>query len=393
MSRATELINDRVMNTYRRSDVVFVRGEGCWLFDEQDRRYLDCLSGIAVVSVGHCNPRVTAAVSAQMQKLGHVSNLFGNEPMAQLADRLVDLSGLDRVFFSNDGATANETAIKLARRYGQENGGPERFWVVSLLNSFHGRTLATLAATGQPEKQTTFAPLPAGFTQVPADDLDALAAAVDETTAAVLIETVQAEGGVFPLSDGYLRDVRTLCNELGALLIIDDVQAGMGRTGQWFSWHDRGIEPDIATSAKALANGLPIGACLATEAVAASFRPGDHGTTFGGGPVVCAAALAVIAEIENRDLLANCRARSQQLSTGLREVKGVSHVRGRGLLLAAVLESSIAPRVAEAALAAGLIVNAVRPDAIRLIPPLTISSEEVELAVELFAKSLVSVDG
>jgi acetylornithine aminotransferase len=195
------------------------------------------------------------------------------------------------------------------------------------------------------------------------------------------------------LSDGYLREVRTLCNELGALLIIDDVQAGMGRTGQWFSWHDRGIEPDIATSAKALANGLPIGACLATEAVAASFRPGDHGTTFGGGPVVCAAALAVIAEIENRDLLANCRARSQQLSTGLREVKGVSHVRGRGLLLAAVLESSIAPRVAEAALAAGLIVNAVRPDAIRLIPPLTISSEEVELAVELFAKSLVSVDG
>jgi predicted acetylornithine/succinylornithine family transaminase len=386
-----ELIGERLMTTYHRSEVTFVRGEGCWLYDDQGRKYLDFLAGIAVVSLGHANPRLARAVAEQMAKLGHVSNLFGSEPMAQLADRLVGLTGLDRVFFANDGATANEAAIKLARRYGQNTGGAERYRVVSLLDSFHGRTLATLAATGQPQKQATFAPLPPGFNQVPAGDIDALAAQVDDTTAAVLLETVQAEGGVFPMTDSYLRDVRALCDARGALLIIDEVQAGLGRTGQWFSWQDRGIEPDIATFAKALANGLPIGACLARQEVAAAFQPGDHGTTFGGGPVVCAAALAVLDEIEERDLLANCRSRSAQLVAGLKQIEGVRDVRGRGLLLAAVLEGEFAAEVAARALAGGLIVNAVRPDAIRLTPPLTVNAAEVDSALDLLSKAMAPV--
>ena len=392
MTNTRELIDHRLMRTYQRSDVTFVRGEGCWLYDDQGRKYLDFLAGIAVVSVGHSNPRVAQAVASQMEMLGHVSNLFGSEPMAQLADRLVGLSGLDRVFFSNDGATANEAAIKLARRFGQSVGGPNRYRIVSLLDSFHGRTLATLAATGQPLKQATFAPLPPGFIQVPSGDLSALAAEVDNTTAAVLLETVQAEGGVFPMTDSYLQAVRTLCDQRGALLIIDDIQAGMGRTGHWYSWQDRGIEPDIATSAKALANGLPIGACLARESVAEAFHPGDHGTTFGGGPVVCAAALAVIEEMEERDLLGNCRARSSQLLQGLQQIEGIKQVRGRGLLLAAVLEGESAAAVAAHALSDGLIVNAVRPDAIRLTPPLTVTAEEVDIALDLLAKSMTPVD-
>ncbi|HEX2420907.1 MAG TPA: acetylornithine transaminase [Acidimicrobiia bacterium] len=391
MTNTRELIDRRLMRTYQRSEVTFVRGEGCWLYDDQGRKYLDFLAGIAVVSVGHANPRVAKAVASQMAVLTHVSNLFGSEPMAQLADRLVGLSGLDRVFFSNDGATANEAAIKLARRFGQRFGGPDRYRIVSLLDSFHGRTLATLAATGQPQKQETFFPLPPGFVQVPAGDVAALSAEVDDTTAAVLLETVQAEGGVFPLSDGYLQEVRALCDQRGALLIIDDIQAGMGRTGSWYSWQKRGIEPDVATVAKALANGLPIGVCLAREAVAEAFLPGDHGTTFGGGPVVCAAALAVIEEMEDRDLLANCRARSSQLVQGLQQIKGIKEVRGRGLLLAAVMEDKSAAAVAARALSDGLIVNAVRPDAIRMTPPLSVTAEEVDTALDLLAKSMTPV--
>lgn len=391
MTKTSELIDQLLMSTYHRSEVIFVRGEGSWLYDDQGRKYLDFLAGIAVVSVGHANPRVARAVADQMATLGHVSNLFGSEPMAQLADRLVGLSGLDRVFFANDGATANEAAIKLARRHGQNLGGVDRYRVVSLLDSFHGRTLATLAATGQPQKQATFAPLPPGFSQVPAGDIDALAAEVDSSTAAVLLETVQAEGGVFPMTDDYLAEVRALCDARGALLIIDDVQAGLGRTGQWYSWQDRGIEPDIATSAKALANGLPIGVCLARQEVAGAFQPGDHGTTFGGGPVVCAAALAVLDEIQERDLLANCRSRSAQLAAGLMQIEGVRHVRGRGLLLAAVLEGEFAAEVAARALGEGLIVNAVRSDAIRLTPPLTVTAAEVDNALELLSKAMAPV--
>ncbi len=254
-----------VMQTYGRQPVAFVSGDGSWLIDADGKRYLDCLGGLAVVAVGHSNPRVAAAVASQMSSLVHVSNLFFTEPMTVLAERLTNLAGLDRVFFSNDGATANEAAIKLARRYGQTVRGPDCYRIVSLLDSFHGRTLATLAATGQPAKQAVFAPLPSGFQQVEANDFGALERVVDANTAAVMLETVQGEGGVNPLDADYLKAVRRLCDETGALMIIDDIQAGLGRTGQWFSWQSLGLEPDIATIAKALANGLPIGACLATD--------------------------------------------------------------------------------------------------------------------------------
>lgn len=377
-----------VMQTYGRTPIVFTQGSGSWLTDVTGKTYLDFLTGLAVVSVGHANPRVAAAVAAQMTTLVHVSNLYVTEPMVRLAERLNALSGLDRTFFANCGATANEAAIKLARRWGQTTKGPECFEVISLLDSFHGRSLATLAATGQPAKQAVFDPLPPGFHQVPPAEIDKVADAIGPSTAAVMIETTQGEGGVVPLPAEYLQELRVLCDDRKVLLIVDDVQAGVGRTGTWFSWQQLGFEPDIATAAKALANGLPIGACMATETVAAAFRPGDHATTFGGGPAVCAAALAVLDEIEGRDLLANTLERSDQLKAGLGALDGVGGVRGRGLLLAAVLRQPRAGEVAAAALDAGLIVNAVRPDAVRFAPPLTVSSSEVTDALERFAGAL-----
>jgi len=291
------------------------------------------------------------------------------------------------VFFANDGATANEAAIKLARRWGQKRRGPDCYEVISLLDSFHGRTLAALAATGQPHKQEVFAPLPPGFVQVPASDIDAMAGAIGPQTAGVLIETTQGEGGVVPLEPDYLQELRSLCDEREVLLIFDDVQAGIGRTGSWFSWQQLGVEPDIATLAKALAGGLPIGACLSTER-AAAFDYGDHATTFGGGPVITAAALAVLDEIENRDLLANSRERGAQFVARLSEVDGVVDVRGRGLLVGAVLESDRAAEVTRTALSNGLLVNNVVPDTVRFAPPLVISPDEVDEAVSKFETSL-----
>lgn len=376
------------MQTYRRLPVEFVRGEGSFLMDGAGRRYLDCLSGIAVTSVGHANPRVAAAVAAQMQALVHVSNLFYTAPQVDLAERLTERSGLGKVFFSNDGATANEAAIKLARRWGRARHGSECFEIVTLDGSFHGRTLATLAATGQPEKQAAFTPLPPGFAQVPPHDLDAVAAAVHSGTAAVMVETTQGEGGVVPLTPEYLQGLRALCDEREVLLIVDDVQAGIGRTGTWFSWQSLGFAPDVATSAKALANGLPIGACLATDEVAAAFSAGDHATTFGGGPVVCAAALATLDEIEHGRLLENVVARSEQFRAALVAVDGVCEVRGRGLLLGVVLEEEQAAAVVVAALDEGLVINNVRADVIRFAPPLSISAEETETAVRRFARAM-----
>ena len=378
---------DAILQTYGRAPVTFVRGDGCRLYDEDGNDYLDCLAGIAVASVGHSNTAVAAAVARQMTVLVHVSNLYYTVPQVELAERLKTLSGLDRVFYANDGATANEAAIKLARRWGQKRRGPDCFEVVSLLNSFHGRTLAALAATGQPGKQAVFAPLPPGFVQVPAGDIDAMSKVVGSQTAAVMVETTQGEGGVLPLDPGYLRALRALCDEREALLIFDDVQAGIGRTGSWFSWQQLGVEPDIATLAKALANGLPIGACLSNER-AAAFDYGDHATTFGGGPVITTAALAVLDEIENRDLLANCRERGAQFVSSLAAVDGVTDVRGRGLLVGAVLESARAAEVTRTAMANGLLVNNVTADTVRFAPPLTITPDEVDEAVSKFEASL-----
>lgn len=377
-----------LMRTYKRQHIVFTRGEGSWLYDDQGHAYLDCLGGLAVISVGHANPAVTEAVSRQMRQLTHVSNLFYTEPQVELAERLCTVSGLDRVFFANCGATANEAAIKLARRWSQKTRGAEAYQIVSLARSFHGRTLATLAATGQPNKQRVFSPLPQGFIQVPGSNLEAMGRAIGPHTAAVLLETIQGEGGVVPFSAEYLQGVRELCSKADALMIVDDVQAGVGRTGSWFSWQSLGFVPDIATTAKALANGLPVGACLARAEVAAAFEAGDHATTFGGGPVVCRAALAVIDQIERHDLLRNCKQRADQLRQGLAGLSGVESVRGRGLLIAAQLSEPRAAEVVTRALQHGLVINNVRPNAIRFAPPLTISSDEVTEAVARVSRAL-----
>jgi predicted acetylornithine/succinylornithine family transaminase len=377
------------MATYPAPPVTFVRGEGSYLVDTEGRRYLDCLSGLAVTSLGHAHPAVADALATQATRLLHVSNLFGTEPgpeVARTLDRLVgdgEPAG-GQVFFCNSGAEANECALKLARRFGSRG----RHVVVSAYGSFHGRTLATLHATGQPAKHEAFQPLPEGFRHVAWDDLDALAEALDPTVAAVLLEPVQGEGGVNPASAAYFQGVRRLCDERGALFMVDEVQAGLGRTGRWFGFHHLGVQPDVVTVAKALGNGVPIGACWARGDVAALFRPGDHATTFGGQPLATAAARAVLAVMEQEDVPARAARAGARLTERLEELPAVAGVRGSGLLLAVELAGHDAAEVNADLLAAGLVANAVTPTALRLAPSLLISDDEVDEAVDIIANVL-----
>ena len=380
---------DPLMPTYPPPPVTFVRGEGSWLVDDQGHRYLDCLSGLAVTSLGHAHPEVAAALAEQAGTLLHVSNLFGTEPgpeVARTLDRLVGdgTPAGGKVFFCNSGAEANECAIKLARRF----GGRGRHVVVSAYGSFHGRTLATLHATGQPAKHETFQPLPEGFRHVPWSDLDALAAALDPSVAAVLLEPVQGEGGVNPASAEYLAGVRRLCDERGALLMLDEVQTGLGRTGRWFGFQHAGVEPDVVTMAKALGNGVPIGACWARGPVADVFEPGDHATTFGGQPLATSAARAVLAVMEREDAPGRAARAGARLTAALAAVPGVAGVRGRVLLLGVELDGHDAREVNAALLADGLVANAVTPTALRLAPSLLISDDEIDLAVATIARAL-----
>ncbi len=391
---------DHVMQTYARLPVAFVRGEGTRLWDSEGREYLDFLAGLAVTSLGHAHAVVAEAIAAQARTLCHVSNLYLNNIQPRLAASVNGLlGGAGRVFFANSGAEANECAIKLARRFGQKAAGPERFHVVSTLNSFHGRTLSTLAATGQPAKQAAFQPLPTGFSQVPFGDLGALeaeAARLGEGLAAVLVESVQAEGGVWVAPPGYLEGVRALCDRTGALLILDEVQTGLGRTGRWFGFEHSGIAPDVVTLAKALGNGMPIGACWAREEVAVAFDPGDHATTFGGQPLAARAALATLEVMQTEKVPERAAIGGARLAGGLEAIPGVASVRGLGLLLAAELASPEgAPLDARAAVVAclerGLVVNAVTATAIRFTPPLLVSEAEVDEAVAITAKALAAV--
>jgi predicted acetylornithine/succinylornithine family transaminase len=387
---ATPATPDRsaLMRTYAEPPVTFVRGEGTLLFDAAGKSYLDFITGLAVVSLGHSHPAVADAVAAQARTLSHVSNLYGNTLGPEVAltiDRLIN-GGTGQaggqVFFSNSGAEANECALKLARRW----AGGGRHVVVSANNSFHGRTLATLTATGQPEKHVPFEPLPEGFVHVPYDDVAALEAALDaDTVAAVLLEPLQGEGGVMVPSSDYLGAVRALCTERNALLMLDEVQTGLGRTGHWFAFLAQGLEPDVVTIAKALGNGMPVGACWARAEVAAAFGPGDHGSTFGGQPLAMAAARATLAVMEAEDVCGRARQAGGRLAAGLAALPGVVSVRGAGLLLAAQLAAPDAKDIAAAALEAGLLVNPVRPDAIRVAPPLLVSDGEVDAALEILA--------
>jgi acetylornithine/N-succinyldiaminopimelate aminotransferase len=381
---------DALMRTYSPAPVTFVRGEGSWLFDDKGTRYLDFITGLAVVSLGHCHPVVAEAVATQAHTLAHVSNLYSNllaPEVAATLDRLIgggDVRAGGQVFFANSGAEANECALKLARRY----CGHGRYVVVSALGSFHGRTLATLSATGQPAKHEPFAPLPSGFDHVPFDDLrameDSLARHAERgELAGVLLEAIQGEGGVNVPSSDYLAGVRALCDEHQALLILDEVQTGLGRTGRWFAFQGQGLEPDIVTMAKALGNGTPVGACWARAEVAAAFGPGDHGSTFGGQPLAMAAARATLAVMEDEDVCGRARRQGARLTAGLAALPGVTAVRGEGMLLAAQLDAEDARTVSDAALAAGLLVNAVGPDAVRVAPPLLVSDDEVDEALRI----------
>jgi acetylornithine/N-succinyldiaminopimelate aminotransferase len=390
VSRTTTAVpSSPLMATYPPPPVTFVRGEGSYLVDTDGRRYLDCLSGLAVTSLGHAHPAVADALATQASTLLHVSNLFGTEPGPEVARTLDRLLGDGepaggQVFFCNSGAEANECALKLARRF----GGRGRHVVVSAYGSFHGRTLATLHATGQPAKHETFQPLPEGFRHVAWDDLDALAAALDRTVAAVLLEPVQGEGGVNPASAAYFQGVRRLCDERGALFMVDEVQAGLGRTGRWFGFHHLGVQPDVVTVAKALGNGVPIGACWARGDVAAVFRPGDHATTFGGQPLATAAARAVLAVMQQEDVPARAARAGARLTERLDELPAVAGVRGPGLLLAVELAGHDAVEINADLLAAGLVANAVTPTALRLAPSLLISDDEIDVAVDIIAKVL-----
>jgi predicted acetylornithine/succinylornithine family transaminase len=378
------------MTTYPPQPVTFVRGEGSKLWDDQGRCYLDFLSGLAVTSLGHSHPDVADAVCRQARTLLHVSNLYGTEPqreVAQTLDRLVD-AGPGRVFFCNSGAEANEAAIKLARKW----AGHGRHAVISAYGSFHGRTLATLHATGQPAKHEPFQPLPEGFRHVAWQDVAALEAAIDPTVAAVLLEPVQGEGGVNPAGEQYFQSVRRLCDDRGILMMVDEVQTGLGRTGRWFGFQHYGTHPDVVTVAKALGNGVPIGACWARDDVARAFVPGDHATTFGGQPLATAAARAVLEVMEREKVPERAGEMGRALTAALVDLPGVKDVRGLGLLIAVELDAPYpAGAVASAALNAGLVVNAVTPTALRLAPSLLVTAEEISKAVAILQKAIANV--
>lgn len=378
-----------LMNTYPPQPVTFVRGEGSRLWDDTGKAYLDFLCGLAVTSLGHANPAVADAICEQARTLLHVSNLFATLPQQELAatlNRLVD-AGDGKVFFCNSGAEANEAAIKLARRW----AGPGRHVVVSAYGSFHGRTLATLHATGQPTKHEPFQPLPDGFRHVAWKDTDALVSALDPSVAAVLLETVQGEGGVNPAGSEYFADVRKLCDERGILFMVDEVQTGLGRTGEWFGFQNYDVLPDVITVAKALGNGVPIGACWARDDVASAFGPGDHATTFGGQPLAASAARAVLAVMESEDVPRRARESGAHLAAKLGEIDGVRDVRGMGLLIAAELEEGIrAGDVAAKALEMGLVVNAVTASALRLAPSLLVTEDEIDEAVDILSRAIAA---
>jgi len=383
-----------VMNTYGRQPLVLVKGEGCRVWDDTGKEYLDCLAGLAVVNLGHAHPEVAKAAAAQLTQLVHVSNIYYTTPMVELAEGLVRLSFADRVFFANSGAEVNEGAIKLVRRYSRERFGEGRHRIICMENSFHGRTLGALSATGQSKFWQGFDPLLPGFVFVPFNDLDALAKAVDNTVCAVMLEPVQGEGGVCLPSPDYLTGVRQLCDDKGLLLILDEIQTGLGRTGRLFAQENFGITPDVMTLAKALANGLPMGALLATEEVASAFVPGTHASTFGAGPVVAAAANTALSLLSAPEFLAGVRERGAFVEKRLlalqAELPVIKEVRGLGLMWGMELTQAGTPMVA-ACRERGLLVNCTQGNVIRLLPPLVITGQELDAAVTILREAFKAV--
>jgi acetylornithine aminotransferase len=383
-----------VMQTYGRQPLVLVKGEGCRVWDDAGKEYLDFVAGLAVCNLGHAHPEIARAAAAQLQQLVHVSNIYYTTPMVELAEELVRLSFADRVFFCNSGAEANEAAIKLCRRYSRERFGQGRHRFICALNSFHGRTLGALSATGQSKFWQGFEPLLPGFTFVPFNDLDALAAAIDETVCAVLLEPIQGEGGVCLPDAGYFQGVRRLCQDHHLLLVLDEVQAGLGRTGELCAHEHFGITPDVMTLAKGLANGLPMGALLATEEVARAFVPGTHASTFGGGPVIAAAARTALKLLSAPEFLREVRAKGSYIRNSLKllqeEFPLVKEVRGLGLMWGLELGTDGAP-VVNFCREHGLLVNCTQGNVIRLLPPLIINVEEINQGLRILTAALRSL--
>ena len=379
-----------LMNTYNRQPIAFTHGEGCYLFDEQGRRYLDALAGIAVNTLGHAHPRLVKALSEQAGRLIHTSNVYRVREQEALSDRLTALAGMDEVFFCNSGCEANEAAIKLARMYGHQKGIDQPAIIV-MEKASHGRTLATLSATGNRKVQAGFEPLVSGFVRVPFDDLPAIeqVAAHNPNVVAVLFEPIQGEGGINIAHNDYMRALRRICDERGWLFMVDEVQCGVGRTGIWFAHQHAGIRPDVMTLAKGLGSGVPVGACLAAGPAAGVFKPGNHGSTFGGNPLACVAALTTIDVIEQDGLLARAKELGEAIRGGLREalagVAGVVDIRGDGLMIGIELDRSCGDLVGQG-IEAGLLINVTADKVIRLLPALTYSDAEArQLVTELAA--------
>ncbi|MBF0516542.1 MAG: acetylornithine transaminase [Nitrospirae bacterium] len=377
-----------IMDTYKRFPVVFIKGRGMKLWSADGKEYLDFMAGIAVNILGHCHPRHVVAIQKQAQKLVHISNLYHNEYQIKLAKLLCDYSFADKIFFSNSGAEANEAAIKLARKHSKERFGAEKTGIITALNSFHGRTIATLTATGQPKLQSGFDPLTPGFSHVPFNDYEALKSAIDENTCAIMLEPIQGEGGVKMPSTDYFKHVRDLCTRLGILLIFDEIQTGTGRTGTLFAYEQYGIEPDILTLAKGLGGGFPIGATLARDEVAKTFTQGSHGSTFGGNPLACAVALATIETLlEDGIMLSECRRMGEYFMESLIKLqkqfpKVITDVRGRGLLIGMELTRECA-MVAQACFERGILINCTAGNTLRFMPPLIVTEEDIDRLISV----------
>jgi len=383
-----------MFQTYKRAPLTLVRGDGCRVWDEQDKEYLDFVGGIAVCALGHSSPVISAAICEQSKKLVHVSNLYYTQPQTELAQLLIENSFAERVFFSNSGAEANEAAIKLARHYSKDHYGPNRHVILTMENSFHGRTMATLSATGQERIRKGFEPLLEGFRYVPFNDLQALKAAVDESVCAVLLEPIQGEGGIVVPDSDYLRGVRQICDAHNLLLIVDEIQVGMGRTGKLFAYQHFGITPDIMTLAKALGNGLPIGAMLAREDLKDSLSAGTHATTFGGSPLIASGALALVKSLLNDGWIDHAKDMGNYFKKGLldlqRQYSRIQEVRGLGLILGLLVEGE-GSEIVNACMDKGFLINCVQERILRFVPPLIVSENEIDRLLncldEIFAES------
>jgi len=387
------LDRDYVMGTYARLPVVFVRGEGARLWDSEGREYLDFLSGIAVAGVGHCHPKVAGAIAEQAHRLMHISNLFHNPLAAKLAERLCKLADMEKVFFCNSGTEANEAALKIARKWGKQKRGAECIEIITFVGSFHGRTMGAVSATAQPKYQAPFAPLVPGFIYAPLNDLAALDELITEKTCAVMIEPLQGESGVNPATPEFLAGVRALCDEAEVLLILDEIQCGMGRTGHFLASQGVGVQGDIVTMAKGIADGFPMGACLARGSAATTLVPGDHGSTFAGQPLACAASLATLDVMEEEELMARAAEVGAYFKAGLQALQQtlptqIKEVRGRGLMVGLQLTNPDAKTVHKYLMEAGIVANATSDTTLRFVPPLVVTKEDCDRVVATIERAL-----